>query len=314
MEINSSHVAAFDEKTKGREASGAQNKLREELIVWLGNAGSEEVQKATGALKNGRSLAEIEGAWKTALEDLEKWSPSISGLSLFEVVQAGGRGNNFDFQFLYGEGSRQVKIEVELKRGKSIYDQPQFWQVYTNYQGILDENVPTYPEFFYANHLESLLAALGITYPTLEIYVASVYRTDHSTEPFLSLYEVATASEEGLRLLRETHYQSVHEYVRFLSGFSNWALNLSTLQSKLFLQLSKHFLSWDPYGRTFGWEKFDKESLTLTGEINPLGKRSGQLHTLSLKTKTGQELQLLLRWKNRPCVQGPAWQIKLTSM
>jgi len=310
--IGDQHIESFNDDLSGRENSGIYNELREELLVWLVNSPPHTIEAAKAKLRRPQRLELIRAAFNSALGELAHAEGLPVVPSSWEAVRKGGRGNHYDFELAIKASAETKKIEVELKRGESLYDQPQFWQVYTNYPGLLLEEVPTYAEFFFDGYVPKLAARFGIDAGSRSQYLKLVYRTTEDTQPFRKFRQVALQGGEGARILKDFHYQSIHDYISFLLSIPRAGLNLETFQERLYLQLSKRFLSWDPMSEKFQWERFERESLTLSGDITTRGKRSGQLHTLVLGTMTGQELHLLLRWKNRSCVLGPAWQIKLT--
>lgn len=310
--IEDRHIESFDADLSGRENSGRYNDLREEALVWMINAPSGALDAAKSKLTRPYRLDLVNEALRDALDALALAEGIEVRSGLWRAQKRGGRRNKFDFDFEHSDANEGQKVSVELKRGESIYDQPQFWQVYTNYTGLLKDGVPTYAEFFFDHFLNDLTSKFEVSAGSRQNYLKSVYRTTDDSEPFTTLRQVALQGGAGASLLKEFHYISVDKYISFLLTLPNAGLEFEAFQERLYLQLPKRFLSWDSLAERFLWERLDRESLTLTGEIQARGKRSGQLHTLVLGTVTGQQLHLLLRWKNRSCVLGPAWQIKLT--
>lgn len=310
--IDDRHIDSFNDDLSGRENSGRYNDLREEFLVWLVNSSPQTIESVKASLRRSARLDLIRTAFGGALDDLEHAEGLASAPGSWSAERKGGRGHSFDFELVRSHPHGSLRVEVELKRGQSIYDQPQFWQIYTNYPHLLQDTVPTYAEFFFDYYVSDLANRFDVPAGSRSDYLKSVYRTTADSQPFTTFRQVSLQGGPSAQILKDVHYQSIHDYITFLLTLPGAGLNATTFQERLYRQLSKRFLSWDPGEEMFHWEAFDRASLTLSGAIETRGKRSGQRHTLVLATVTGQQLHLLLRWKNRSCVLGPAWQIKLT--
>ena len=224
----------------------------------------------------------------------------------------GGRHWNYDFGLSFETAGGLVEVPIELKRGRSIYEQPQFLSLYVSSPFVLRESVLTYAEFFFDEYFEYLSTATHCAPISRAEYLAVVCNTKYEEPTFSHLYAFAKLGGSELQLLRELQYESIDSYLRYLLGLTDAGIDFDSLQQKLFEQLPKHFLSWDSSRQVFLWERFTSLGLELSGKIDTKAKSSGQLTTIVLPTRTGQQLELLLRWKNNPCVKGPAWQIRLT--
>jgi hypothetical protein len=206
----------------------------------------------------------------------------------------------------------KTTLAVELKKGKSIYDQPQFLQLYVNSPDVINDRMSTYAEFFYDAYFERIQEYTGCRPIEKNRYLKEVFGTKYDTYPFSELYKLVKESNNHRDWFKSLQYESIDEYIKTIIENPRLNINWGSLQVRLDQQLTKHFLSWDPVQRRFVWEKFDKTSVTLSGDVDTKSKKNGLLTTLVLPTKSGQRIELLLRWKNNPCIKGPAWQIKLT--
>jgi len=141
-------------------------------------------------------------------------------------------------------------------------------------------------------------------------YLSRVYGTSFNEIPFSELKTFVSKASNREKLL-DLQHRSIDTYLAGLVQDKS-KIDFVKLQERLYGQLEKVFLSWNPVAFEFSWESFSEPSLKLTGEVKAKAGRGGHLNTVVLPTSTRQEIHMLLRWKNNPCVKGPAWQIKLT--
>jgi len=312
VSINDQHIEAFSVYSSGRASNDELNSLREQLVVVLLNADEEERRSIRRKVNATSRLDEISSALDEAVSNLSNVRSDLAKYSLNSVEPKGGRRFNYDFVFRLSRGSSTVGLKVELKRGDSIFDQPQFLSLYVNSAGVTSSSVPNYAEYFYDVWFPRLKEISGCASVSRDFYLKHVFGTRYEESPFDFLYRFAKASDANRRALSQLQHRSIHDYLTWIKGVAS-SIDFSNLQARLYEQLEKVFLSWNPHIARFSWEKFVMNELSLVGSIRTKANPSGQISTIILETQTGQELQMLLRWKNNPCVKGPAWQVKLTS-
>jgi hypothetical protein len=69
-------------------------------------------------------------------------------------------------------------------------------------------------------------------------------------------------------------------------------------------------VSWDTPNQKFVVEQFSIDDITLKGSVVLKAGKNG-LNAVEFENLAGNKISALLRWKNGPCVLGPAWQISL---
>lgn len=310
--ITDEAVLAFSLVAGDKTANGSSNDLREKFIAAVLTTEEEALEGIRSRLREKDLFDDVRSALTSAIDDLISVDSEIAGHAFSSAVRRGGMTNNHDLDFLFVDGDEKVTLHVELKRGESIYDQPQFLSLYVSNREILREHVDNYAEFFFDHYFSRLQALTGCPTVAKSVYMAKVFSPSYSESPFDHLYGFVKASATNRSKMAELQHESIHSYLSHLMTLDTFGVNLPALQNRMYQQLPKRFLSWDPSARTFVWERFDRDGLTLTTKFSTLSKKSSQLTTVVIHTKTGQKLQMLLRWKNNPCVKGPAWQIRLT--
>lgn len=312
MSITDQHIDAFSVYSSGRESNDELNSLREQLIVALINADEDDRRSFRSRVSATSRLDEISVALDEALSDLPGVRPDLAGHGLISVERKGGRRFNYDFIFHFSDGPSTMELRVELKRGNSIFDQPQFLSLYVNSAGVISSSIRNYAEYFYDFWFPHLQEVSGCASVSRDFYLQHVFGTKYEESPFDFLYRFAKASDDNRRALSHLQHRSIHDYLSWIKGIAG-SIDFPNLQARLYGQLDKVFLSWNPRTARFSWERFLVNELSLVGTVRTKANPSGQTSTIVLETQTGQELQLLLRWKNNPCVKGPAWQVRLTS-
>jgi hypothetical protein len=309
--ITNEHIYAFLEVPALRETNDRLNKLREEFVVAVLNADGKAREQMRRQLteRNGfdRLVIEVDNA----LHTLRAVESSAIDPVVIQAEPRGGRTHNYDFLLSMDTKRGKINVKVELKRGTSIFDQPQFLSLYVNSPGVTSKTTATYAEFFYDKYFVELREKTKCPATTRDDYLRSVFGTAYDSSPFRELYEFAKKNDQARSTLSELQHRSIDEYLRQLIRKPQ-NIDLDALQDRLNLQLEKVFLCWDGRDESFKWERFNRREITLAGTVSAKSRPNGQLSTVVLPTMTNQEIHMLLRWKNNPCVKGPAWQVRLT--
>jgi hypothetical protein len=308
--ISDDHLDAFFSASLGRASNDSENKLREYFVCAVLNRRSEGRSAMRDGIRRNNDFDKLTKALDDAVRDIDSLQPELRSWALENVEGRGGRGHNYDFVFTFSQGPERKEVKVELKKGRSIYDQPQFLQAYVNSQGILVPEAINYAEYFFDNYFHELRRISGCSSVEKTHYLRGVYGTSYNEIPFRELKTFVSEASSREKLL-DLQHRSIDTYLARLVN-DKTQIDFANLQKRLFEQLDKVFLSWNPAVFEFSWERFSERSLKLTGEVKGKAGRDDRLNTVVLPTSTGQEIHMLLRWKNNPCVKGPAWQIKLT--
>jgi hypothetical protein len=310
-------IEAFVAGARGREVSGATNDDRELAIELLL---SDDLSKRDLLLRHpvyAAAWTAIQRKFTSAIRTfMARGGHGVAATigDLVSVTRQGGRSKNYDFDgsFLCDSGSKQ-QLRIELKRGDSIYDQPQFLQLYAKAGDMVTGSVEPYSAWFFDNYLSEVAKLAGVTAPTRSEYLMKCFGTDYDVFEYTKLlYRVDVRGSSVNKRLQTLAFTSIDKYLAKLE--SNHSLvDLKSIQARLDSQLGKLFVSWSPDAQDFAVEVFSKESMTLTSSISTKKRPNGQRSCLVIMNKAGQPIQALLRWKNHNCLLGPAWQISLSA-
>jgi hypothetical protein len=309
--ISDSHLFAFSLDGGGREFNDATNKKREEFVALVVAASEATRAQYRGLVSETRTFDSVVRSLDGAIAQMGQIDPDLKGFGPTHVDSKGGMGNNYDFLLRLSDGSQVRHVKIELKKGQSIFKQPQFLSLYVKAPGVVRATEQIYSEYFYDNYFKQLQKITRCPAIGRHDYLRAVYGTTYLEPTFQHLYRFVKSSKANRSTLSQLQHESIDAYLRrLLAGPS--AVDFEGLQRRLFEQVEKWFLSWDPTVETFKWERFEVSQLTLSGKVQKKTRTNGQISSLCMPTLTGQEVQMLLRWKNNPCVKGPAWQVRLT--
>lgn len=310
-------LAAFSSATPGRGDSGVTNDIREKAIEILFSEDVSERAQLTKHSRDGAEWQKIQTKFQEAITAfLAKGGDGVRATAghLSSVKRQGGRSRNYDFdgKFVCNDGAI-ITLKIELKRGESIYDQPQFLQLYAKQGDMVTKSIEPYSSWFYDNYISDVASLAGVLAPPKSEYMANCFKTDYEVLAHTkALYRLDIRGSSINRKLQTLAFESIDEYLAELE--SNPAfVDMAAIQRRLNDQMGKLFVSWDPGAQDFVIEVFSKSSMTLTGHVSFKRRRSGQRSSLVVTNKASQPIQALLRWKNHNCLLGPGWQISLAS-
>jgi hypothetical protein len=308
---------AFSSFTQDRGESGATNDAREKAIEMLFSENHSERVLLTAHPVHGARWQAIQTKFQRALTSFMATGghgvPVAVG-KLSSVKRQGGRTRNYDFDgvFVCANGS-ELTLKIELKRGKSIYDQPQFLQLYAKRGDMVTSAIEPYSSWFYDNHMSEVALLAGVAAPTKAEYLSKCFGTNYDVfEHTKVLYQLDVGGSPMNKKLQAVAFKSIDGYLSKLERNSA-LVDLGAIQRRLDAQLGKLFVSWDPGQQDFVVEVFSQASMTLSGNISFKKRRDGQRSCLVVTNMATQPIQALLRWKNHNCLLGPAWQISLAS-
>jgi hypothetical protein len=310
-------IDVFGSGAIGRDLSGAKNDERESAIELLL---SDDASKRDLLLRHpvhGAKWVVIQGKFLTAVKNFMATGgygvPASSG-HLASVTRQGGRSRNYDFDgsFVSGSGATQL-IKIELKRGTSIYEQPQFLQLYAKHGDMITGAIQPYSAWFFDNYISEVAQLAGVNAPSKSEYLKKCFGTEYEVFDHTNvLYRLNIRGSSVNKALQTLAFTSIDGYLGILESNHSY-VDLKAIQERLNAQLGKLFVSWDPASQDFAVEVFSKDSMTLTSSIATKKRRNGQRSCLVFTNKAGHPIQALLRWKNHNCLLGPAWQISLSA-
>jgi hypothetical protein len=237
---------------------------------------------------------------------------SASHRRLSHLRRVGGRSRNYDFDGVFVDDQGEFEeFKIELKRGSSIYDQPQFAQYYAKAGELIASGVIPYAEFFYDNYLLSVTDMVGLERPLRDEYLENCFRTDEEvmlhTARLKALDLPGSATQAALQRIA---FRSIDAYLEFLES-DPMSIDVAMLQRRLNEQNDKVFISWDAATKTFSSEIFSPGAMTIVGHPTMKCRPSGERSAVVVRNAAGHAIEALLRWKNRNCCLGPAWQVSL---
>lgn len=311
-------IEAFGSAIRGRGTNDAMNSDRESAIEMLFSADPDVrdllIKDSPDRAEWIRVRSEFEDAINSFMlvggHGVEPQRGNIS-----TVKRLGGRSRNFDFEGSFESTSGVVtSLKIELKRGESIYDQPQFLQLYARDGNVVTRHVSSYAEWFYDRYLAEVSRLAGTSLPSKQDYLQRCCGTDYKAFPHTKvLYDRLKADDDRVsKALKEIAFTSIDSYLAKLEQTPS-VVDMTSLQERLNEQLGKLFVSWDSHKREFAVEVFSKNAMTLDGKVSFKTRPSGERSKLVVMNRAHHPIEALLRWKNRSCLLGPAWQISLKS-
>lgn len=311
-------IEAFGSAIRGRSTNDAMNSDRELAIEMLFSADSDVRDSLIKVSPDRVEWKRIRSEFEDAIERfMLVGGPGVSPQkgSLSRVKRLGGRNRNFDFEGSFQSSSGVVaNLKIELKRGESIYDQPQFLQLYARDGNMVSQDASSYAEWFYDHHLVAVSRLAGTSLPSKQDYLRKCYGTDYEVFPHTKVLYGRLEAKDGrvTKGLKEIAFTSIDSYLAMLEQTPS-LVDMASIQERLSQQLGKLFVSWDSNRREFAVEVFSQDAMTLTGKISFKRRPSGERSCLVVTNRANHPIEALLRWKNRSCLLGPAWQISLKS-
>ena len=308
---------AFGDFIQGRDNNDSFNSDRERAIGILFSPNPEERNTLLKHSQSASDWQRIRSAFANSIKTfVSTGGPGIppSAGELTHVVRLGGRSHNYDFEgkFKVMSGSF-VNLKIELKRGESIYDQPEFLQIYAKNDELISNSFPSYASWFFDNYLRSITELAGTTTPSKVDYLKKCFGTDYDAFPHTAaLYDRDIPGSAVKKRLQETAFESIDSYLKKLEQNINM-VDLKAFQNRMDSQVGKLFVSWNPKTANFNVEMFSSKAMKVTSDISFKKRPSGQRSSLVIENAAGNQIQSLLRWKNHNCLLGPAWQISLRS-
>jgi len=279
-------IELFYKKGSAKAKNDAENKIREDVLVFLEN----ELPSEYATDEKWRNL------YTNFHETLRTLCPSE--YAHVKIVKKGGRKFNYDFDVIYldSNNTKVHSIKLEFKHNSCKLEKiPQILSLMDNV-GLID--APSYSEHYYTLYLDAYLAEIEYTgdKPTLQEYIAlvsGIAPEKHQMFMHMRAFKANTAVKE-----------SIHTYLNaYVSKFKVDHFTQKLVES----QSNKYFLLWDL--SKFHIDTLSVEELTIKDVLlKPTKKQTNTIVALS----TTSEYHLLLRWRNHNGILNPAWQIKVT--
>jgi hypothetical protein len=299
----------FEDAPRNKSHNDADNGGREDIIQDLFSPDERIREKYLRHRTNGEFWKGIQQGFDEALRSFRSAPRSKTrGNYISSLEKAAGRNKRFDYiaKTYWADDSSGLKLE--FKRGDSIFHQPQFLSLYAKQGTLTHADVTSYPEFLLDNFGFELETIAREKLPTKTEYIKYVFGTKYDAKPFfLSLYN-ASKTDSRANLLG-LQYRSIDAYLRLL-GTKEIIADSTSFQRELNSQVEKIFVSWDTANQKFNVEQFTSADITLNGSVSLKAGNNG-FNAVEFENLAGNKISALLRWKNGPCVLGPAWQISL---
>lgn len=280
-------IQLFYKKGSSKADNDAENKIREDVLVFLEN----ELPPEYAADEKWRNL------YEKFHETLRTLCPTE--YTRVKIVKKGGRIFNYDFDVIYlnSENIEIYRAKLEFKHNsKKIEKIPQILSLQDRF-GLID--AITYSEHYYTHYLDAYLAAIEYAgdKPTLQEYITLVAGIAPEKHPMF-IYMRAAKSNPMVK-------DSIHTYLHtYVSKFKVDEFTKKLVES----QTNKYFLLWDL--SQFHIDTLSTEDLTIR-HIHLQNREKKQTNTIVALSNTS-EYHLLLRWRNHNGILNPAWQIKIT--
>lgn len=293
--INYGHIHLFQQQSK-RSKNDKSNKIRELII---------------GAILNDKipKVYYESPLWKKLRMELICYvdtiaSDSVSQINTIQCIHKGGRKFNFDFTIILNS---IIEFNIEFKFNASkVDDAPQFVSPMKPSQYLSN----SYEQYYYKNYLVDLSLKYNLKLTNLETYIKSI----HTNKPECMLefqrqyYKGCKSSSQYSGLSNDIMFYNdcknvcKKSIVDFISQPEN-LLNKDKLSNYLLnSQKNKHYMLYKMNKITHNYLNY------LNYEIETV-KALPKKNSYYAITKSGQQIKILLRWKNGNGIAFPAFQI-----
>lgn len=241
---------------------------------------------------------------KKKLKDLTKKDKIKSKIKNVVCVHKGNRRNHIDFEITI---NNKYTFITEFKFNvSSVEETPQFSS--PMYPSQYFEN--SYEEYYYDNYLPLLIKNTDLKIPNKIKYLKEI----HKTKPEC-LIEIQKKYYSGAK--QSSKYTGLKDDIDFYNLSKNLSkesiikfiekndLNVNTLTKYLLdTQINKNYMLFKNFYQDIILQQIDKDNYI----IENVKKDKNRYVAM---TKNGNELQILLRWKNGNGIAFPSFQIKL---
>ena len=266
-------INLFYKKGSSKAENDAENKIRENVLVFLEN----ELPPEYAADEKWRSL------YTKLHETLRTLCPSE--YSHVKIVKKGGRIFNYDFDVIYldSENIEIHRIKLEFKHNSCKLEKiPQILSLQDKF-GLID--APSYSEHYYTLYIDTYLAAIEYTgeKPTLQEYIALVAGIAPEKHPMFMFMRAANPNPTVANIIKE----SIHTYLNtYVSKFKVDEFTKKLVES----QANKYLLLWDL--SKFHIDTLSVEELTIKNVLlKPTKKQTNVLVKITTAKKIDESKQ-----------------------
>jgi hypothetical protein len=280
--LNYSSINAFDISEKSK--NDKNNKLREQIVCAIIN---RSVPLEYFSCSN---------RWKRLKQSVDTYVNELVGKhETIHCKLMGGRKNNYDFDLIINGGEKTFKIELKFN-SEEINDSPQFVSPMKPSQYLS----MSYEEYYYDNYLGKLCD----NKPQKDVYLSQI----HSTSPKCVAHiqgkykrgSKKTGTEEDTKFYMKSKEVSKESIYNFI--------NIADLDVK---KLSS-YLKASQTGKIYMLYKdglFYKDSSSHDDYELVSFVKDATYSRYIATTKSGNQVKILLRWKNGNGIAFPAFQI-----
>lgn len=227
---------------------------------------------------------------------------NIQQVKTIECIPKAGRNHHYDFKIVINKTN---KFSVEFKfNAASVNDTPQFVSPMKPSQYLES----SYEDYYYNNYFKNLVEKYDLPLPTKEDYMKQI----HSNKPeCLKLHQLKyycgckksskyTGCEKDIEFYETAKKISHKSITTFITqyGLKKEKLSEYLIQT----QTDKYYMLYKD--NTFHLETINLDDYIITEII-----KDPTYNRYKAKTKTGNELKILLRWKNGLGIAFPSFQI-----
>ena len=308
MEFETSTISEYF-KQSAREENDKYNNLREN-IIWLvaNNKINEDCYKDESWSNFRNSLTEYfdKLAKRLGFDDSEKYKINLQ--------RKGGRKYNYDFTGTITTSKKKEVVNIEFKyNSKNVKDMPQFLS-----QGKPSQYMTSnYEEYYYDNYLPKIAEKFNLEMPKKELYLKQI----HSNEPKCMLeykikYSKGNSSSKSKKYPFTNDEADIQNYLK-ASEVCNESIEsfISSNETELCIDKMNEKLKnsqKNKYYMLYCDGKFELD--TMNEDCLTLETVTKEKNRFVCRTKSGDIINILLRWKNGKGIAFPAFQISFKSL
>ena len=267
-----------------KESNDKNNKIRENVI---------------GSIINNKipQLYDNSKRWRTLRDSTMNYIHSLSEekiiINTVSCKHKGGRKFNYDFNIIINS---TLNYNVELKfNATRVSDAPQFISLGKPSQYLS----ASFEEYYYDTSISKLAEYANICVPNRDTYLREVHS---STPKCMELYKLKYKEDFSFEL--EAKRLSKQAITTFINN-NDTELDIHKLSEKLMTtQKNKIYMLYDIKNK-----RFHKEIVNIDEYILVSYEKQPDKYRYVATSKTGNKINILLRWKNGNGIAFPAFQI-----
>ena len=297
----------YEFNPQGRSDNDLHNKEREEIVI--------DILSGKDFEDNSKEFEHIKAS---LLSEFEK----IGVSDIVTVKKRGGLQNHQDFIIIFknNDKSEELKIEFKTTQTSNMSAENMQTQLYLKDANFLFgvESDADYINEFYDNELDAILKHYGLKTEISKkdyIKLQGFYYDKKKLPKFLiNLKEQVDKEKKKLGKGRANHnFSNIRAIISTSSFLNGKKLNVKKVEkeiNKKRFEEKDYILLWNIKNKKFSLKKTTPIKIIRTEfKYGSRPHNFGKINGYRLFLERGDEFELRLRWKNRPGIHGPAWQI-----